>query len=108
MHGAEKHPHTPTLHAPPLPSPHHRATPTLPQPSPLFAGFSYNFSATRSFALRDRKFRFTSSSEATTGRPVSILTISFAPHAQTGRPGGQMHSPSRRRKARFTMRSSSE
>src|SRR5207245_4463370 len=33
MHGAEKHPHTPTLHTPPLPSPHHRAT---PNPSPTF------------------------------------------------------------------------
>src|SRR5213075_2933327 len=33
MHSAEKRPHTPTLHAPPLPSPHHRAT---PNPSPTF------------------------------------------------------------------------
>src|SRR6266508_4757271 len=108
MHGAEKRPHTPTLHSPPLPGPHHRATPTLPQPSPLLAGSSYNFSTTRSFALRDRGFRFTSSSEAVTGRPVRMFTISFAPHAHTGKPGGHVHSPFNRRKARLTMRSSSE
>src|SRR5258706_12257415 len=39
MHGTEKLPHTPTLHAPPLPSPITAPHPTLPQPSPLLAGF---------------------------------------------------------------------
>ena len=36
------------------------------------------------------------------------FTIDFAPHPQTGIPGGQMHSPSSRRNASFTMRSSRE
>src|ERR1051325_2767661 len=107
MRCAEKHPHTPTPHAPPLPCTHHRAT---PNPSPTFtlACGLHTFSATRILALRDRGFLFTSSSEAVTGRPVRIFTTSFAPHAQTGKLGGHVHSPSSRRNARLTMRSSSE
>src|SRR5579884_3525287 len=105
MHGAEKPPHTPTLHAPPLPRTHHRTT---PNPSPTFtlACGLHTFSATRNLALRDRGFRCTSSSEAVTGRPVKIFTSSFAPHAHTGKLGGHVHSPSSRRNARLTMRSS--
>src|SRR4029077_8831817 len=111
MHGNEQRPHAPTLHAPPLPSPR---SPRHTHPSPTFtlaAGIRLSrhfFSATRSFALRDRGFRFTSSSEAVTGRPVRIFTTSFAPHPHTGMPGGHVHSPSNRRSARLTIRSSSE
>src|SRR4029079_6476091 len=84
------------------------ATAHTPDPSPTFTLASwlrardYNFSATRSFALRDRGFRFSSSSEAVNGLPVSAFTIAFAPHPHTGIPGGQTHSPSNRRNASFT------
>src|SRR5579872_961269 len=107
MRCAEKHPHTPTPHAPPLPCTHHRAT---PNPSPTFtlACGLHTFSATRILALRDRGFFSCSKAAGVCGRCVSTLTTSFAPHAHTGKLGGHVHSPSSRRNARFTMRSSSE
>src|SRR5712691_6519015 len=112
MHGAEKLPHSPTLHAPPLPSPHHRTTPnpsatfTLARQLPPLT--THRFSATRSFALRDRGLISRSKAAAVCARRVSTRPTSFAPHWHTGNPAGQTHSPSNRRSARLTMRSSSE
>src|SRR5439155_6241811 len=98
--------HAPRSTPPELPSPH--SHPPFPNLHPCSLAPARTFSATRSFALRDRGLRSISSSVAVTGRCVSTVTIFFAPHAHTGSPGGHVHSPWSRRSARLTMRSSSE
>src|SRR5262249_10830048 len=66
------------------------------------------FSTARRRALRAPGLRRTSASEALSAWPVSSEKVPLAPQAQTGRPGGQVHRPTRSRNASFTLRSSSE
>ena len=63
---------------------------------------------TRSLALRARGLAADSASEAMRGRLVRIFSRGVWPQVQIGWRGGQMQSCASRRKARLTMRSSSE
>ena len=65
-----------------------------------------SFVATRSFALRDLGFSSNSFSLGRIGFFVSILTIGFLPHTQTGKSRGQMQGFASSDKVFFTILSS--
>ena len=69
---------------------------------------SGSFSATLSFALRERGFSSSSASLGKMGFLVTILTFGFFPHTQTGKFLGQVHPDARSAKVCFTIRSSRE
>jgi hypothetical protein len=65
-------------------------------------------SATRSFALRLRGLRATSSSDAVSGLSVINRSEGVSPHPQSGTFGGQMQPRAAAANARLTIRSSRE
>src|SRR5207245_800985 len=67
-----------------------------------------SFCATRSFALRARRFSTISASVGATGRRVKISTAFRAPHVHCGRRGGHWQRPESFKSVRLIIRSSSE